>query len=447
MHIKELSLQNFRCFEQLTIHFNPQMNVLIGDNASGKTAVLDALAYALAKIDLWLTKEKESFLKLDYGISEKDVRQTLIGAETEYPVENTEIILHAEKWEVADKLFDEVKWQLSYQIGNSEANCIDITNFNEVTGYLRSNINSPKMKTLPIIAYYPTNRTVKTKNTRVENKKELRHDGYEEALLGAVDIKLVSDRLQMFDYELFHLSQLGQLSEKVKNRYSALKAAIIASLPNVNNLYYSPKYKEIITLFQEDKAIPFRFLSKGYETMLSIIGDIAYRCTVLNPNLDDVLAQTPGVVLIDEIDLHLHPKWQKQIIENLKKVFPKIQFIVTTHSPFIIQSVKKEELHNLTNMRDMPTDEDPFKLSLEEVADYVQNIPNVERSERFQEMVKVATEYFELIEQQNVADNEEKILTLKNRLDELEILYNDDPYFVALLQMERKTKFNQHLKR
>ena len=83
-------------------------------------------------------------------------------------------------------------------------------------------------------------------------------------------------------------------------------------------------------------------MSDGYKNTLSMIGDIAYRMAVLNPTLgDQVLRETPGIVLIDEIDLHLHPKWQQSILNDLNEIFPKIQFIVSSHAPAVINSVPK----------------------------------------------------------------------------------------------------------
>ena len=93
-------------------------------------------------------------------------------------------------------------------------------------------------------------------------------------------------------------------------------------------------------------------LSDGYRSTLSMIADIAYRMAILNPQLfDDVLTQTPGVVLIDEVDLHLHPLWQQRILKDLMNIFPNVQFIVTTHAPAVIGSVKKENLLVLTDNR------------------------------------------------------------------------------------------------
>lgn len=91
-------------------------------------------------------------------------------------------------------------------------------------------------------------------------------------------------------------------------------------------------------------------MSDGYKNTLSMIGDIAYRMAVLNPMLGDkVLEETSGVVVIDEIDLHLHPKWQQTIISDLNTIFPKIQFIVSSHAPAVINSVRKEQIRILDN--------------------------------------------------------------------------------------------------
>ena len=86
-------------------------------------------------------------------------------------------------------------------------------------------------------------------------------------------------------------------------------------------------------------------MSDGYRNMLSMVADIAYRMALLNPQfLGEVTKKTSGVVLIDEIDLHLHPAWQRHIVSALKEIFPKVQFIVSTHAPSVISSVPKEEI-------------------------------------------------------------------------------------------------------
>jgi predicted ATP-binding protein involved in virulence len=82
--------------------------------------------------------------------------------------------------------------------------------------------------------------------------------------------------------------------------------------------------------------------------MATMIGELARRAALLNPNLgEEVLEETPGVVLIDELDLHLHPKWQRRIIHDLKRTFPQVQFIATTHSPQLIGEARPHEVRIL----------------------------------------------------------------------------------------------------
>jgi predicted ATP-binding protein involved in virulence len=89
--------------------------------------------------------------------------------------------------------------------------------------------------------------------------------------------------------------------------------------------------------------VPWTSLSAGNRIVIGLIADIAHRCCKLNPLENaNALRNTSGIVLVDEIELHLHPSWQQQILPMLQKIFPKIQFIVTTHSPQVISSVPKE---------------------------------------------------------------------------------------------------------
>ena len=104
----------------------------------------------------------------------------------------------------------------------------------------------------------------------------------------------------------------------------------------------------------QHKRYAMKHLSDGYKNTLSMIADIAYRMAVLNPwLLEKVLKETLGIVLIDEIDLHLHTKWQQRIITDLRSIFPKVQFIVSTHAPIVISSVKKD---NLLILQDLQAD-------------------------------------------------------------------------------------------
>ena len=96
--------------------------------------------------------------------------------------------------------------------------------------------------------------------------------------------------------------------------------------------------------------IPINQLSDGYKSMISLVADIAYRMAVLNPQfLGNICKNTDGVVLIDEVDLHLHPAWQQRVLGDLRAIFPKVQFIVSTHAPAVINTVKRESIRILKN--------------------------------------------------------------------------------------------------
>jgi len=135
----------------------------------------------------------------------------------------------------------------------------------------------------------------------------------------------------------------------------------------------------------------------------------------------------------------LHPKWQKRVVNDLKKTFPQIQFIATTHSPFIVQSLLRSEVINL----DKATDSDFFRKSIEEIAEIEMGVPDVERSQRFKDMMKVAERYYQLLEEGKSSEDDTQVKQIKAELDQLSMLYSDDPAYTAFLNMERLARFGQ----
>lgn len=117
--------------------------------------------------------------------------------------------------------------------------------------------------------------------------------------------------------------------------------AIEAMLPEIASARYSTKLRTLVLRYQNDERHTFSELSDGYRNVVAIAADLAIKAAMLNPQLaEKALVMTPGVVLIDELDLHLHPKWQRRVIGDLRRTFPLLQFICTTHSPFLIQSLQ-----------------------------------------------------------------------------------------------------------
>ena len=184
------------------------------------------------------------------------------------------------------------------------------------------------------------------------------------------------------------------------------------------------KYKD------EEKRERVSNLSDGYRNMIGMISDIAYRMAVLNPSLGlEVTQKTSGVVLIDEIDLHLHPKWQKEIASLLTKLFPKVQFIVTSHSPFIIQETSNNQLIKLT--KESYTQGQGNNLSIEDIAEELQLVANPQWSKKRQEMFEIAKRYYSAVKEGT--DTPE----MKEELDIAMKPFSIDTAYYAILEQER----------
>lgn len=134
--------------------------------------------------------------------------------------------------------------------------------------------------------------------------------------------------------------------ETVKDAMKRCYLSVDSSIKNVHFAFDVKSGELEVMIYREDQTekFPVRMLSDGEKGIISLVADIAYRMALLNPDLLDRILETPGVVLIDEIDLHLHPSWQKKIVQDLMCIFPNIQFVMTTHSPSILVNVPKENI-------------------------------------------------------------------------------------------------------
>jgi predicted ATP-binding protein involved in virulence len=154
----------------------------------------------------------------------------------------------------------------------------------------------------------------------------------------------------------------------------------------------------------------------------------------LNPHLGaDVLSETEGVVMIDELDLHLHPTWQRHVIEDLRTTFPMIQFICTSHSPFLIQSLRSGE--ELLMLEGQPTAK-LGDLSIAEIAEGIQGVPDTSVSARYAEMKVTAKQYLQLLEDTTLSPAD-KSDVFKDQLVDAISPFADNPAFQALLELQR----------
>ncbi len=380
MNLHKIHIKNYRGFEDVEFELNPHFNVFVGDNGAGKTSFLDACALAISP---FLAVFWENNINI-----ENDIRIKMINGQPRpqlpFSIDSEGHLLNASISWYLKKTSHTVKYQSSGRL--------------EFAGsrMLESSRNGEKIN-FPLLAYHGTGRLwTQHQPSEYTKQKEGVFSGYKNCLSAKSDSKAFISWYKTYEDEV---RKFDRPEDKVF--LQVLNDTITCFVEQWDNIAYSFRRDELIGFYVngdgEKKELSFNQLSDGYRNVIGMVADIAYRCIQLNPHLkENVIKETEGIVLIDEIDLHLHPNWQRRIVNDLKNAFPKIQFIATTHSPFIIQSLKSEELINL-DTPDIRTESDPYKLSIEDIAENVMQVEGVPRSVQFNEMIKVAEQYYNLL--------------------------------------------------
>ncbi len=417
IRVNELSLTNFRCFEEESFSFSEKFTVLIGDNASGKTTILDALAVGLGRFFSVMGGRKPP------SFAEDDARLVRYRSnESQYPVQ-----LYCRVARGDQKL----KWTITQDgPGNPAVN--NGREPMELGRSLQSQVQNGFDVVLPLFAYYGTGRLWtpgRPSDDMGPSGSRLR--GYENCLNPASHVGDIMGWMKT--------QELIVLQERKPSRvYEAVKDAIKDCLGNVTEISYNVRADEVSARFSDGRELPFRMFSDGVRNMFAMVADIARRAAILNPQFNEKApAETPGIVLIDEIDLHLHPSWQRHVVDDLRRTFPRIQFIATTHSPFIIQSLRPGELVDLRKyVAKEYVPGEYVKRSIEDIAEDVMGIKLPQRSERYNEMYKVAEEYYRVLQEADGANSKKK-RELKQKLDELIAPFSDNVAYHAFLEAKR----------
>ncbi|WP_422138504.1 AAA family ATPase [Endozoicomonas sp. ALC020] len=444
MKIRELRLKNFRKFEDSVFKFNTDTNVsvLIGDNATGKSAILDALSIMMgsylldfkAGVGRHIRKEEVRLKQINLGDT--------VTLEPQWD-EGVSLSCRASLTELASSndssLLEDLRWTRELKSEKGKTTRILAKNIAKVGKDARARMEKGEEVLLPVFGYYGTGRLWHIKHVVKLTKPESRSAGYRDCLDPASSHKLF---LRWF-------AQLEQASFQKGKKFGVLEAvrkSIQYCIPECRYFYFDIELQQLMIELENGQLFSFDNLSDGYRNTLAIVADIAHRAGRLNPHLmDRAPLETPGIVLIDEVDLHLHPKWQRRVLNDLREAFPKVQFIVTTHSPFIIQSLRPGEVIDLNSV--LPTDEssetaspaptEPFSdQSVEDIVERVMGVEVPSRSQRWQAMNDTAKKYYTLLQQANGASKEEKE-QLKQELDELSAPFSDNVAYHAFLEMER----------
>lgn len=334
MYFERTEIQNFKGIEKMNLEFSSGVNLLIGNNGVGKTTVLEALALS---IQTYFSRMNDIAKK---SIKKDDVHFTsnLVGDASQHRVYSNPTVIKSE--------INLGGLEYSSEISREDETNATRTKYTgkEFAAAGRDLLNSQEA-ILPVICYFSTSRVVDTQkvstNAVGKNKLNDRRCGYIDCLNATLDRKAITDwtfKMAMAEYK----------KGTAVAEYEAFKKAVGIFMQKMNDLEEIPLVEytrdfEDITYAEDGKTMLVNYLSAGYQSLLWMLMEISFRIALLNPELSDY-SQAEGIVLIDEIDMHLHPKWQWKILGALHSSFPKVQFIAATHSPIIISSFKDAKL-------------------------------------------------------------------------------------------------------
>jgi predicted ATP-binding protein involved in virulence len=415
MRIRELTLRNFRVFaDPPPFQFADRFTVVAGINGRGKTALLDGLALLSSRFLPHVSPAHSGYrtigpseLHRDAPSAELAMKMTCAGNPVEYKL----TYVREDRKITTSRLPSSLKQEVRKAYGDPN----------------RDDDQAP------LAVYYTTDRAG-YRLPKALPKAVPR--GQAAAYVGALLNRTVNFRDFMARYRSAIVvaddERRANPSFLGDRAVTAISQALTTFLGGFENLRVEEQPLRLL-VDKADVALDLSQLSDGERSFLALVSDLGRRLALANPMLDNPL-QGAGVVLIDELELHLHPKWQREISDKLRGTFPNIQFIATTHSPFVIQSLRPGELINL--------DPDEFgeysDKSIEDIAENVMGVDLPQKSERYLQMMKAAEEYFRLLRE--AQPRTAAIAAAEQRLNELSLPFSDDPAFQALLKLERETQ-------
>lgn len=451
LSIQEIKLTNFRKFDEKSFSLNSKMNVFAGKNGSGKTAVLEAANVILgAYLAAFKTYVPSRFV---FNISSDDAHLKMQIAEdrtvmtaggiAQYPCK----ISCKVAWERPDNVIEFMR-TLTKKDGRTKFDGPNLMQPSVVEWEkkIAQANHSDDNQVFPLVLYLSSARLWNENKSSSKEEKSVysRTDAYSRCLDAKHGTELAFGYIHQLQSVAIEENE-GRPLPAYKAILDAVNFALGDELGVDEQVIFSTRYgKDIVALkTAEGTIIPFSTLSDGYRNVIKTVLDIAARMCILNPYLQErALKETPGIVVIDEIDLSLHPTWQKRIIGILKNQFPKIQFICATHSPFIIQSLDEGELILLDSDDHAEVNEYSGE-SIEDIAEDIMGVEMPQYSDKKIKMLDAASKFYEALETKKTNDEVE---SLRQEMVRLEAEYSDNPAYLALIRqkyVEKKLEVNE----
>jgi predicted ATP-binding protein involved in virulence len=328
--IEKIELKNYRCYEHLKLSFKKKTNVLIGDNSSGKTTILRAIRSVLSSFFTGYSDENTLFIglsKSDFTVLESTstlVNDTPINVNFDLLGLSAELVLNSIKSRTLRtplKVLSKYGIELQKTLFDKELN---------------------QIKELPLFASFSTGDIHSIRKLPEKRFMKYSHKpsfGYYECMLG-------DGLFHYWTKRLLALKEGGKGNIELECVRQAIQCALGVNGCNIiNDMEIRFIQEKVYYFFIDGREVVSDNLSDGYARLVNIVTDLAFRCALLNQGYYgvDACQKTSGTVLIDEIDLHLHPNLQALVLKGLQNAFPFLQFIVSTHAPMVMTSIKSNE--------------------------------------------------------------------------------------------------------
>lgn len=372
MKLSKIEITNFRCFESLALELRPDINVIVGVNGAGKTTILDAIAIALydavaafggAKVgsrsshsislrasDIQIVPAAGSAV-----VARKDFVQVRAVAGDYFPVPGlpcttTDGKLIDMDWTNLVRFVPPDRFTYGHPATGS---AIQPAKYGEALWMEIRKTDERAHIPLPAIAYYRAGRRIASMPAlgAVLDQALPREGAYVNALSAGANYQAMCQWLYLReDDEFRHNGATSKEDRRIFADLTAARTALSRTIQNVQRIYFEgrpPRLKIDVQASAGSHAIlELEQLSDGYRNLLALVLDFSRRLAQANPNWPNPL-EAPGILLIDEVELHLHPKWQQTVIPNLRAAFPNTQIIVATHSPEVLTTVHRENIYLL----------------------------------------------------------------------------------------------------
>ena len=423
MHVSKIRMQNFRCYTDFTMHFSPGLTVIVAENGKGKTAILDGLAIAMAP-----------YLAAFPGIRARNFQPNDVRMVLDAPASGKELQIQRMKYLLPVALETEVlatdgksySWKRELKTVKGRTVSASAKIVSDYGKKMAEAINRPGDQEiiLPVLGYYGTSRM--WNDSALLKRKDIdlsRSSGYVECLEPSGSYNTFSQWFRYasesaLEYDRIIVEKHLETKNPYRQILKAVNKAIITCIQSMGwtDLKYSFAAQNLLICHPEKGELPLEAMSDGARSVISMAADIAYRMARLNPDLgEDVTLNTPGVVLIDEVDMHLHPSWQQTVVNDLRNAFPQVQFIVTTHSPQVLTSVPAECIRILHWDNDLVDIEEPLFSLGAESSQLLWDIQHVESRPSSLPIVKTLQRYLELVNEDKW--DSEEALALRKKLD------------------------------